>query len=140
VLHPPLPDWERQRVRNDDSVVLELALDQVSVLLTGDISREVEQALLPALEPRPVVVLKAPHHGSLTSSGPQLLDYLRPTVALISAGRGNIFGHPAPAVLDRFRARQVEVFRTDLDGQVDLATDGRTLEATTFTGRRWQYP
>jgi competence protein ComEC len=140
VRHPPPPDWERQRVRNDDSVVLELVFDQVSVLLTGDISREVEQALAPQLDPRRIVVLKAPHHGSLTSSGPLLIDHLRPTVALISAGRGNIFGHPAPAVVERYRARGAEIFRTDLDGQVDLSTDGRSLEAVTFTGRRWQYP
>ena len=68
VHHPPLPDWERQKVRNDDSLVIELRYGQVSMLLTGDIGREVEQALLPTLDLLPIVVLKSPHHGSGTSS------------------------------------------------------------------------
>ena len=50
VHHPPLPDWQRQKVRNDDSLVIELRYGQVSMLLTGDIGREVEQALLPTLD------------------------------------------------------------------------------------------
>ena len=50
VHHPPPPDWERQRVRNNDSLVIELRFGDVSMLLTGDIGREVEQELLPRLD------------------------------------------------------------------------------------------
>ena len=53
VLHPPLPDWERQRVRNDDSVVLEVRFGNVSVILPGDIGKEGERALLDHVEPAP---------------------------------------------------------------------------------------
>ncbi len=136
-LHPPLPDWERQRVRNDDSIVLDLRLGDVAVLLTGDISRAVEQELLPALDLPATVVLKAAHHGSQTSSSAPWLDALRPALVLISAGRGNTFGHPAPAVLDRYRERGTAIFRTDIDGQIDVVTDGQRVEVTTFTGRQW---
>ena len=104
VLHPPPPDWERQRVRNEDSVVLELRLGSVSVVLPGDIGREGEHALLPRLEPGRLVVLKAPHHGSATSSTAELLDVLRPAAVIFSAGRNNRFGHPHPAVVERYRA------------------------------------
>ena len=52
VLHPPRPDWERQRVRNDDSVVIELRYGDVSIVLPGDIGKEGETAVLPLLEPR----------------------------------------------------------------------------------------
>ena len=51
VLHPPPPDWERQRVRNDDSIVLEIGVGMVSIVLPGDIGKEGERAILPRLEP-----------------------------------------------------------------------------------------
>ncbi len=136
VLHPPPPDWERQRVRNDDSLVLELRFGRVSVLLTGDISREVEGALLTALDLLPTVVLKVPHHGSATSSGAAFIAAVAPAIALIGVGRGNPYGHPVGRVLERLQAAGADVYRTDQDGQVDVATDGRTVAVSTWTGRR----
>jgi competence protein ComEC len=136
VHHPPVPDWERQRVRNDDSLVLELRYGQVSLLLTGDIGRDVERALLPRLDLLPFVVLKSPHHGSGTSSSPEFIDAITPRVVLISCGRGNPYGHPLPSVLDRYRAAGATVLRTDRDGQIEVITDGNTLEIETFSGRR----
>lgn len=138
VHHPPPPDWERQKVRNDDSLVFELRYGDVSVLLTGDISREVEQELIPALDTLPTVILKSPHHGSATSSSARLVEHLRPAAVLISAGRGNPYGHPVPVVLDRYARAGAEVFRTDRDGQIELLTDGHTVEVTTYTGLRWR--
>ena len=101
VWHPPPPDWERQRVRNDDSIVIELRYGDVSIVLPGDIGAEVEQALaaeIPAARHR---VLKAAHHGSATSTSDVWLDALRPDVVVFSCGRENRYGHPAPAVLRR---------------------------------------
>ncbi|MDP2054795.1 MAG: DNA internalization-related competence protein ComEC/Rec2, partial [Acidobacteriota bacterium] len=140
VHHPPLPDWERQKVRNDDSLVIELRYGQVSMLLTGDIGREVEQALIPTLDLLPIVVLKSPHHGSGTSSSQAFLDAVNPDVVVISNGRGNPYGHPVPHVLERYRGSGAQVLRTDQDGQIELATDGRSLTARTFTGRRLSAP
>lgn len=138
VHHPPLPEWERQRVRNDDSLVLELRFGRVSVLLTGDISRTTEQDLLARLDLLPTVVLKAPHHGSATSSSPELLAHIQPRIVLIGAGRGNLYGHPNRAVLDRYTAAAgIEVFRTDRDGQIELVTDGEQVSVRAFTGREW---
>ncbi len=138
--HPPLPDWERQKVRNDDSLVIELRYGQVSVLLTGDIGREVEQSLIPTLDLLPVVVLKSAHHGSGTSSSQPFIDAVKPDVVVISNGRGNSYGHPLPYVLDRYRAAGAQIFRTDLDGQIDLSTDGDKLLTRTFTGRSQWIP
>jgi competence protein ComEC len=56
-------------------------------------------------------------------------------VAIVSAGRGNTFGHPAPAVLERYRDVGAHVFRTDRDGAITIETDGHTLAVTAFTGR-----
>ncbi|MQA30496.1 MAG: DNA internalization-related competence protein ComEC/Rec2 [Luteitalea sp.] len=136
VRHPDPVDWERQEVRNDDSIVIELLWRDVSVVLTGDIGSEVEQVILPRFAASPLRVVKVPHHGSLTSSAPSFVRALAPRVAVVSVGRSNTFGHPAPAVLRRYREAGAEVFRTDEDGAVTVETDGTSLEVRTFTGRR----
>jgi competence protein ComEC len=135
VKHPGRADWERQRVRNDDSIVLELEWRDVSVVLAGDIGREAEAAIVCAFAPSPLRVLKVPHHGSLTSSSPEFLRALAPRLAVVSVGRSNTFGHPAPAVLQRYRDIGAEIFRTDRDGAVSIDSDGRSLEIHTFAGR-----
>ena len=138
--HPSPPEWERQKVRNDDSIVLELRWSDVSVLLTGDIGRAVEGPLRAAIPPAKRRVVQVPHHGSLTSSSAAFLESLRPTIAVVSAGRGNHFGHPAPDVMARYRALGSEIFRTDRDGAVTVDTDGHSIDVHTFTGRRFFLP
>ena len=134
--HPEPPEWERQRVRNDDSVVVEVRYGEVSLLLTGDVEASAEAEVAPLLEPAGVRVMLAPHHGSATSSTWRLLEAAVPDLAVISAGRGNRYGHPHAAVLERYRAIGARVLRTDLDGAISLRTDGHAVEVTTFTGRR----
>ena len=134
-LNPAMADWERQDVRNDDSIVLDVRWRVVSVLLTGDIGREVEREIRDRISPSPLRVLKVAHHGSLTSSSGEFLQSIRPQVAVVSAGRANHFGHPAPAVLQRYRDIGAAIFRTDQDGAVMLDTDGYSIDVYTFTGR-----
>ena len=135
VLHPPPPEWERQRIRNEDSIVLEIRIGEVSIVLPGDIGREGERAILPRLEPGRTVILKAPHHGSATSSTPELLEALRPAAVIFSCGRNNRFGHPHPPVVERYRALGTAMFSTAEDGAVFVETDGRRVEVRGFTGR-----
>jgi competence protein ComEC len=135
VLHPPAPDWERQRVRNDDSVVLEIRIGTVSVVLPGDIGKEGERAILPRLEQGRLVILKAPHHGSATSSSQELLDRFRPRAVIFSCGRNNRFGHPHPAVVERYRAMGSAIFSTAIDGAVFVETDGRRVDIRGWMGR-----
>jgi competence protein ComEC len=136
VHHPPPPEWERQRVRNDDSEVLEIRYGGVSIVFTGDIGREVEQAIAPSFARASIRIMKVPHHGSATSSSQLFLDALRPDIAVFSAGRGNPFGHPVASVLDRYRRAGAAMYRTDQDGAVSVETDGTTVRVTTFLGRR----
>ena len=126
VLHPPPADWERRKVRNDDSVTLRIDHGQTTLLSTGDIGAEVESRLAAgeALAGRKVL-LKVAHHGSLTSSGDAWLAWAQPELALVSAGRGNRFGHPAAPVLDRLAAIGAAVWRTDRDGEITATSDGR---------------
>jgi competence protein ComEC len=134
VLHPPPPDWERRQVRNDDSVVVELRYGEVAVLLAGDVGAEIERSILPHLSRTRVRILKVAHHGSRTSTSQELVEGWRPQIAVISCGRGNTFGHPAADVLARLAAVGAAIYRTDLDGQVTLDTDGLHVRMRTYGG------
>ena len=114
LLRPAIDDYARALKSNAMSCVLRVssAADAAhgsrSVLLTGDIEREQEAALL-AASPAALRsdVLIAPHHGSKTSSTAAFLDAVQPRVAVFQAGYRNRFGHPAPEVLQRYRERGV---------------------------------
>jgi competence protein ComEC len=138
VRSPERGDWERQRVRNDDSLVLSIRYGDAEIMLTGDVGDDGERRLSLADPAAPLRVLKVAHHGSRSSSSQRFLDRYRPQVALISAGRANPFGHPSQDVLDRLRAIDAETFRTDADGAVIVETDGRELFVRSMTGRRWR--
>ena len=134
--HPRRADWERQRVRNDDSIVLELRWRDVSVVLTGDAGAAAEREMTSSFAPARLRVVKIGHHGSLTSSAPDFVRALRPQIAIVSAGRNNHFGHPVPEVLDRYASVGASVFRTDRDGAVTVESDGYSLEIHPFVAPR----
>lgn len=139
VWHPPPPNWERQDVRNDDSIVIEIRFGGVSIVLPGDISREIEQAIASRFEPAGFRVLKAAHHGSATSSSVEFLEALRPTAAVFSCGRDNSFGHPARQVVRRYERLGSTILRTDRDGAITLETDGTHVKIRTFRGRTYEW-
>jgi competence protein ComEC len=136
VWNPPEPDWERRKVRNDDSGCAGVALRRRIRCAAWRHQPGRWNGTWPIESgPRRFRVLKAPHHGSASSSSDHFLDAIAPSIALVSCGRDNRFGHPAPAVLARYAARRLQIFRTDRDGEIDLSTDGHVVEVTTFTGR-----
>jgi competence protein ComEC len=143
-LHPQPPDWERRKVRNDDSLVLRLRYGEVDVLLTGDVATEFEARAAAAggaddAEGRGRLrVLKVAHHGSRTSSSARFVDRYRPEIAVVSLGRQNLFGHPAPEVVSRLGAAGARLFRTDRHGAIGLETDGRQVRVATWTGVEWE--
>ncbi len=136
VLHPPEPEWERRRVRNDDSVVLDVRIGNVEFVLPGDISQEIERRILPDVGAAPLVIVKAAHHGSASSSSLAFIEATHPAAVIFSAGQRNPFGHPVPVVVDRYRAAGARVFRTDEDGAIFVDTDGRTAVVWTWSGRK----
>ena len=117
--YPNLPgaDGDRRVKTNALSCVLRIASAQGSVLLTGDIEREQEAALVArfgaALRSEVLIV---PHHGSKTSSSAPFLDAVRPRLGIIQAGYRNRFGHPAPEVLQRYVERGIVTFESSICG------------------------
>ncbi len=109
---------------NNQSVMLEVRYGDAEFLLTGDIERPAERALLAAGALGEADVLKVAHHGAATSSTTELLEVVRPQVAVVSSGLGNRFGHPRGEALQRLRTAGAQVFRTDLAGDVAVRTDG----------------
>jgi competence protein ComEC len=83
-------------------------------------------------------LLKIGHHGSGTSSSPKFVRSVSPHAAIVSAGRGNVFGHPVPDVLSRYEQIGTIVFRTDRDGAITMETDGATVDVQTWSGRNWR--
>ena len=133
ILHPPTPDWERRKVRNDDSMVIELVYGDVSIVLTGDIGQEVERTLTGAFAPAAIRVIKVPHHGSATSSSAAFVAALKPRIALLSAGQTTKVSED---VLRRYHDVGAALYRTDVHGAITIDTDGRAVTVTTFTGKR----
>jgi competence protein ComEC len=136
VHHPPPPDWERPAVRNDDSLVLELQYGRVRIVLPGDIGRDVERTLARSMPGGGCVILKVPHHGSASSSSGEWLARLAPSIAIVSAGRANRYGHPVPAVLSRYADLGTRVLRTDRDGAILVETDGYAVDVKTMVEPR----
>ncbi len=119
------------RVINDTSIVLLGAANGRRFLLTGDAEDDVDPHLLGRGLPN-LDVLKVAHHGSATATSQALLDATRPSIAVISVGAGNDYGHPAPSTLARLRSVDARVYRTDHDGTIsfDLAQSGVAVRVT----------
>lgn len=112
--------------QNHASVAFRLEMNGRSFLFTGDMDLEAEEEIVqearqvginagPAIE-----VLKVAHHGSKTSTGEAWLKFWRPSVAVISAGVNNLYGHPKAEVLERLKANGATIYRTDQQGEVQM--------------------
>ncbi|WNG52792.1 DNA internalization-related competence protein ComEC/Rec2 [Archangium minus] len=131
VLGPPV-DRELMEGVNDKSVVLLVRHGDVTVLLPGDVEEEGEAALLASGRLGPVSVMKAPHHGSRTSSTEEFLAQLRPRFVVFCVGRRNRFGFPHPEVEARYQHLGTECLRTDVHGAITLESDGHDVRLSTF--------
>jgi competence protein ComEC len=119
------PEPGGRGIGNDRSLVLAAVAPGLRVLLTGDVGAAVEDRLLrrwPASVLR-ADALKVGHHGSSSSTTAEWLSVVRPRLALISSGRRNHYGHPAPAVLRRLAVAGARILRTDRSGEIILARD-----------------
>ena len=107
-----------------NNIVGHIRYDSVGFMLTGDIEDQGEGAILDGFADLENQILKVAHHGSSTSSAEEFLEAVNPEVAIIQAGIDNRYGHPHDEVIERLLSREVEIYRTDLQGDIVVVSDG----------------
>lgn len=114
VLHPT----KDEKNKNNNSLILNVEIGGVSWLFTGDVDAEMESRLAESGMLKSVDVLKVAHHGSRFSSSEALINETQPSVAWISVGKRNKYGHPASEVIEKLRRNDITIMRTDLHGAI----------------------
>lgn len=112
---------------NDYSAVVRIVYGDTSFLFMGDAEKLVERQLISSSEQISSDVLKVGHHGSSTSSCEQFIKAVSPSLAVISVGESNSYGHPHDEVLRRLQGAHIPILRTDLQGTVVVGSDGKNI-------------
>ena len=115
---------------NNSSVVLRVRAAGHTILLTGDVEVEGQEAIVGTGADLRADVLKVPHHGSAWQS-PEFLARVRPALAVVSVGAGNDYGHPSSRLLAELTRLGARTVRTDRDGDVAVSATGGRLAVTT---------
>jgi competence protein ComEC len=141
ILAPAPPFFTKDQMKgggnepNANSIVARLDYGSFSFLLPGDAEEQTEHRLLTKDLNLNAEVLKIAHHGSKYASAADFLGRVKPKVAIISCGEWNRYGHPAQVVLDRLKAADVKVYRTDLQGEITITTKGRENDLQVKTAK-----
>ncbi len=117
---------------NEASTVLKLRWQEFSVLFTGDLGETGQRWLLQSGTDLRATVLDVPHHGSKHNTA-TFLRMVRPKIAVISAGRQNPFGHPAPETVKVLQQMGATIWLTGEQGSLLVRTDGRQWTLTGLT-------
>lgn len=105
---------------NDSSSILLMYYKNKKILLTGDASKKSEEYILNKYNIGKIDVLKIGHHGSKTSTSDELLEELRPSLAIISCGKNNRFNHPHKETIDKLKEYRIKYLRTDISGTIRI--------------------
>lgn len=132
VLWPPIGENPNSAWENNESLVLYIKFGNRRFLFTGDIEEKVEGRLVSVMKDLRADVVKAPHHGSRTSSTQQLVEATRASFVIIPVGLYSVFGHPHRGVVERWKASGAEVFTTGQKGALTVSTDGTDLNVQAF--------
>lgn len=116
---------------NNTSIVTKITYKNTSFLFTGDAETEAEADILDAGFDVSADVLKVGHHGSENSTSYRFLRDILPSIAVISVGANNDYGHPTEEALSRLRDADVKVYRTDVQGNIIISSDGNRLSVVT---------
>ncbi len=124
VLSPPKDFYYEGE--NNNSVVIRFVYGDVSFLLMADAEFESEYNIVKICgNKKQSNILKIGHHGSFTSTSDRLLKAINPEIAIISVGAHNTFGHPYPGVLAKLEDADINIYRTDENGNITIRTDGK---------------
>ena len=141
VLAPSEPFFTKDQMKtggnepNANSIVMRLDYGKFSMLLTGDAEEQTEHRLLTKDLNLEAGVLKVAHHGSKYASSADFLKRVKPEIAIVSCGAWNRYGHPSQMVLDRLKAANVKLYRTDLQGEIALTTRGAANDIVVKTAK-----
>jgi beta-lactamase superfamily II metal-dependent hydrolase len=123
---------------NANTIVARLTYGNTAFYLAGDSEQETEDRILASGEDVTANVYKVAHHGSRHSSSKKLLARIKPQVAIVEVGANNDYGHPTREALDRLEAAGAKVYRTDLDGEIVVRSDGSSIAVSTERGASQQ--
>lgn len=128
-----------KNIANNSSIVLRVDFHAASFLFTGDIESETERSLVYLGEKLKTSVLKAPHHGSASSSSRMFLERADPFVSIIPCSWPQSFGLPNIKVIGRLQRFSDRVYWTGRDGAVTVWTDGAILRASPYRGNSVEF-
>lgn len=120
----PIDQQISENQLNNNAIVMKLQYKKFSMLFTGDIEKIAEEGILNQyknnLNSLEATVLKVAHHGSKSSSTEEFLKAVNSKVAIISVGENNLFGHPNVNIIKRLKSLRMQIFRTDIDGEISM--------------------
>lgn len=135
LLAPTQPLFTKEQMKtgghelNANSIVVRLDYGDFSMLLVSDAEAQTEERFLAKQDLNlSAKVLKVAHHGSKYATSEEFVKRVKPEAAIISTSEHNRYGHPSQVVLDRLRYAKASVFRTDLQGEITIATTGKAKE------------
>ncbi|MFZ2473364.1 MAG: MBL fold metallo-hydrolase [Methanothrix sp.] len=134
VLSPPATHFIDD-VLNQNSVVLKVTYENVSILFMGDAGNVAESNLLSSGYNVDADVLKVGHHGSSSASSAEFLSEVTPLISVIEVGEGNEYGHPTTRTLNALQTTGSAIYRTDRDGSIMVTTDGEGITVTKVQSR-----
>lgn len=116
---------------NNSSIVLRVEYGKNSFIFMGDAEVEEETQIINEYKNISADVIKIAHHGSASSSSKELLDAVKPQYAIVSVGKDNSYGHPVQATLDIISNAKATIYRTDLQGDITVKSDGKKISIST---------
>lgn len=132
ILWPDTDKMISQNGINNNSLVCKLTYKNFSMLFTGDIEKEAEDAILNkyknSSELLKADILKVAHHGSKTSTTYKILTIVNPKYAVIGVGKDNKFGHPSDITIENLNKENIQIYRTDQMGEIVIRTNGRKVK------------
>lgn len=127
ILYPMDLSKQDSKNNNDSSIITRMVFGQTTFMFTGDANREAEQSVIANNQDIKSNVLKVSHHGSRSATSPAFLANVKPSIAVISVGANNSYGHPHQEVLSNLAEFGIKVIRTDQMGDIKIFSDGQNI-------------